>query len=250
MNNRPMLAVVLIAATTLAADAQAMPAIPPPFSSQPNAPSTAPSGGLSEQGRGIVPVAADRLRLTVHIFNVGPVPTPPAFAMTNPPPVHPKATLEDVVAAMRANGIPDARIVSPVFGGFGNGDQITGTILKPTQANVTDIERRVLAALPSTAFAAQRNVNVNGTLEADDCANALRRARELAFADARKRAESLASIAGVRLAGLVAASEFDQTLGCAKSGGFTGIFLNGGDAAMKFDIDVSAVVNATFAIRH
>ena len=228
----------IVLATTLVASAQVVPnpgiQIPPPENS------SAQRGGIAEQGRGIVGVPADRLRLSVHVFPNGPGGATPPGTGPNP--------LDVVAAAMRANGIPDAHVVVPIFGSFGNGSELAGTIAKPTARSVSEIEMRIVAALPPSVVGSLRNVNVNGVLEADDCSAATDRARKLAYADARKRAEAFASVAGVRLGDLISANEYDQTFGCGGTGLQQGGFFNGNGQPTSFEIQVTTNVNATFAI--
>lgn len=232
----------LLACTTLAASAQeAMPApmIPAPLLS---ATERSVASGITEQGRASVVLPADRLRLVVRTYGAPPANATPATAAA--------ATVAEtsVVDTMRSNGIPDAHIVEAVLGNVGANDQIAGTITKPTRERVAGIERRIVAALPATILPALRNVNLDGMLEVDACAPAIDRARSAAYADARKRAESLALAAGTHVGGLQSASEVDQTQGCVDFGNAPS-FNNSGQGAFDGTIAVGVIVNATFAIR-
>ncbi len=202
--------------------------------------------GITEQGRGVVSLPADRLRLTVRSFgNLAPR-TPGASPTAG--------TLDDVekavVDTMRANGIPDARVATPVLGSIAMNDQFVGTIAKPTHDSVAAIETRILSSLPPVVLPFLRNVQVQGTLEADDCSAAIDRARIAAYADAHKRAEALASAAGTHLGGLIGANETDQTGGCpSPNNGYPFYGNNGNDTLEKTTVDVSVTLNATFALR-
>jgi hypothetical protein len=202
--------------------------------------------GITEQGRGVVSLPADRLRLTIRSFgNLAPR-TPGASPAVG--------TLDDVekavVETMRANGIPDARVEMPVLGNIAMNDQFVGTIAKPTHDSVSAIETRILSSLPPAVLPFLRNVQVQGTLEVDDCSAAIDRARIAAYADAHKRAEALASAAGTHLGGLIGASETDQTGGCpSASNGYPYYGNNGNETLEKTTVDVSVTLNATFALR-
>ncbi len=242
-----LLVAAFLAATALAADAQqALPNFVPPAAGMPIPLPPVNAGGITEQGRGVVSLAADRLRLTVRIYGMAPV---PPVARPAAPVTDLDAAYKDAIAIMRANGIPDAHFVSPLLGSLTNNDQITGTIAKPTSDKLAAIERRIVGALPPSIVGVVRNVNVMGSLEVDDCGTALDRARASAFADARKRAEALAGIAGVRLGTLLTANESDQSFGCVGTNAFTPYFAGGNDAVLKSNVDITVYVNATFAIR-
>lgn len=232
-----LITAALVAATAVAADhAFPNPGLPMPGS----LPGFANAGGITEQGRGVVSIAADRLKITLRAFNTGPMPAgATSFA----------ATYQEIVATMRANGIADAHVVTPLLGGLQNNEQIAGTIAKPTYDTVAAVEGRILAAVPQALLAANRNVNVGGLLEVDDCAGSLERARENAYADARKRAESLAKTAGIRIGTLLAASETDTTAGCPGSYPVGPYFAGSNDSSLKWTVDVTVYVNATFRIR-
>jgi uncharacterized protein YggE len=202
--------------------------------------------GITEQGRGVVSLPADRLRLTIRSFgNLAPR-TPGASPAAG--------TLDDVekavVDTMRANGIPDARVETPVLGNIAMNDQFVGTIAKPTHDSVSAIETRIVSSLPPAALPFLRNVQVQGALEVDDCSAAIDRARIAAFADARKRAEALASAAGAHLGGLIGASETDQSGGCPSPyNAYPYYGNNANDTLEKTTVDVAVTLSATFALR-
>jgi hypothetical protein len=201
--------------------------------------------GITEQGRGVVSLPADRLRLSIRSF--GNLPRTPGASPAG-------GTLDDVdktvVDTMRANGIPDARVETPVLGNIATNDQFVGTIEKPTHDSVSAIESRILAKLPSAMLPLLRNVTVSGTLEVDDCSAALDRARIAAFADAHKRAEALASAAGMHLGGLIGANETDQTGGCPSQNAVYPFYGNGGNESLeKTTVDIGVTLSATFALR-
>ena len=199
-------------------------------------------GGITEQGRGVVSLPADRLRLTIRVFaaNVRPGGSDaPASADLE------KSALD----VMRSSGISDARLATPVLGNFNGGDIFVGSIEKPTHDKLVDVEQRIVSKLPASALPLLRNVNITGSLEVDDCAAAVNRARIAAVADARERATALAEAVGSHLGVLVAASESDQTAGCADQKSVA-YFANGNnDLLDRTTVDVAVSLSATFAIR-
>jgi len=202
--------------------------------------------GITEQGRGVVSLPADRLVLTIRSFGNIAMRAPGAAAGAPSP----DEIEKNVVDVMRSNGIPDARIETPIVGTLSMNDQLVGTIAKPTHDSVSAIEEHIVTKLPSQVLPLLRSVNVLGALEVDDCSAAVDRARTLAYADARKRAEALASAAGMHLGGLLGASETDQTAGCpSQSNGFPINPYNANEAMEKMSIDVGVTISASFALR-
>jgi hypothetical protein len=243
---------VTVSPIARAQEVEAAPALPAP--GPPNrgavpiaiSPAVSRDFGITEQGRGVVSLPADRLVLTIRSFG-------------NLPPRSPGAptgavAMDDVekivVDTMRANGIPDARLVTPLLGNIATNDEFAGTIAKPTHDSVAAIEAAILAKLPPSVVPALRNVNVGGTLEVDDCTAAIDRARVLAYADARRRAEALASAAGMHVTGLLGASENDQTGGCPNlDNGYRFYGNNGNETLEKTTVDVAVTLSATFGLR-
>ena len=201
------------------------------------------SGAIVETGRATIAVPADRIKLTIRAYAGAVAPGTQATSQS-------VTDIEQLVlTTMRANGIPDAHLVTFVLGNVNTPDAIVGTLAKPTHDSIEAAEKRVLAALPPNALAGLRNINVEGQLEADACAPIVARARTAAFADARKRAEALALVAGIRLGSLAGATEADQTAGCTDFGPTVPSFTGSGFQAMDGILYVSVSVNASFAIR-
>jgi uncharacterized protein YggE len=102
------------------------------------------------------------------------------------------------LAAMRAAGIDDAAIGPPgnqfFFGGPPSDNartQLRGTVRNVTQAKLIAIGRAAEAYVRAHPGSAVENVQFFGRL--DDCAAAEQRARSAAVADARRRADAIAS---------------------------------------------------------
>jgi uncharacterized protein YggE len=239
-------ALVALALAPLAASAQeSMPIPAPPLAAGLTPERGAlPAGGIVESGRATIAVPADRIKLTIRAY--AGVPSPGSGPTT----AQSVSDLEKlVVDTMRANGIPDAHLQTAVLGNVNTPDAIVGTLSKPTHDSIDATEKRVLAALPASTLSALRNINVEGALETDGCGPIVERARAAAFADARKRAEALATVAGVHLGVLTAASEADQTAGCTDLGTTVPSFNGANFQATDGILYITVSVNANFAIR-
>jgi hypothetical protein len=152
-----------------------------------------------------------------------------------------------VIAAMRAAGIDDP-VIGPMGSQMNNGTQAMarGVIHDVTRAKLDRIglaAAAYMAAHPGTTVD-----NVSFYAVTDDCAAREQAARAAALADARRKAEAIAALAGVALDGVAAVNESG---GCPAAGDSPlPPFAQGGS---PFDLatltaSVSVVENVTFAI--
>lgn len=174
------LAVLALVLLPLAASAQA-----PPLA--PRVPST---GGIAVAGYGAVRVAVKTVQFTAQARGV--------------------ADEANALAALRAAGIEDPSI-GPSGPRISSGTQalVRGTIRDVTPAKLQRIESAAtvyMAAHPGTAVE-----NVTFSPRFDDCAKSEQTARAAALADARRKADAIAALAGVAIEGVAAVSE---TGGC------------------------------------
>ena len=143
--------------------------------------------GITVQGHGTVKVPVKTLAFV-------------AFARGN---VEEKAAL----AAMRAAGILDPSL-GPAGSTIGRGNQ--SSMLRGTITGVTE-EKLEKIGLAAADYARQHSdvtiENISFAPRFDDCAANEDAARAAAFADARRRAQAVASVAGLSLDGVVAVSE-------------------------------------------
>lgn len=172
-------AVLVLALLPLAASAQTIPSVR-------SAPGAAGPQGISVQGRG-----SARFPVKTVTFV--------AFTRGN-------ADEAAVLSAMRAAGIDDPTIGVP-GSQINNGGQmmVRGTIRDVTRAKLDRIARAASAYVLAHPGATVDNVNFSAA--AEDCAQYEQTARTAAFADARRRAEAIAALAGVTLEGVAAVSE-------------------------------------------
>lgn len=180
---KKILAFVALALLPVAAGAQA-PAAPRAAG--------APAGtrGIAVAGYGVVRVPVKTLQVTAQARGVGDE--------------------ASALAAMRAAGVDD-----PSIGTYGarisSGSQtlLRGTIHDATTAKLNRIGEaaaRYVLAHPGTAVD-----NVSFTPVFDDCARSEQTARAAAFADARRKADAIAALAGVSIDGV---SSVNETGGC------------------------------------
>ncbi|MBD5633883.1 MAG: SIMPL domain-containing protein [Candidatus Eremiobacteraeota bacterium] len=169
-----------------------------------------PAGGITVTGRGTASVAPDRARVTIQLFaGVG-------VAGTGTIPVEDASNaLRD---ALRANGVFDAREVLP-SGSIslrGASPAIVGTVAKPTRDRLEAIAHGVANAIPAKFAPMFSNGQLQIALISDDCSPDEARAERAAFADARERAQRLATIAGLHLGAVIAIAEPQsfQAAGC------------------------------------
>jgi uncharacterized protein YggE len=197
---RPLLALLVL--TTAGASAQGVP--------RGAAPAT---GGITVNGHATVLAAPDRARVTVTVFGTAAGGPAGGIALAD--------ALDDLVKAMRAAGIADARDVLPL----GNvnarsvNPAVIGTVAKPTRERLEAIAKDVLRGVPDRDAPLLGNAQVQIVAIVDDCGPYEARAERAAFADARARAERLAAVAGLHLGAVTALGDL-QTFpspGCATS---------------------------------
>ena len=209
------LAVLALVLLPLAASAQAPMA--PPF----RVPGTA--GGISVIGHGAVTVAVKNVQFTAQVRGL------PDEA--------------GALAAMRAAGIDDA-LVGPSGPQISNGNQalLRGTIRGVTRAKLDRIGEAAGNYVRAHPGSSVDNVVFNALL--DDCAASEQVARAAAMADARRKADAVAALAGVSIDGVAAVSE---------NGGCPIVSQNRYGGQGEFDVGmltstIALYENVTFAI--
>jgi Protein of unknown function (DUF541) len=190
-------------------------------------------GGITVAGRGTVRRKADGLRFTASL------------------PLQQNGTrdlsaADQLVAALRANGIADAQVQPPgPYVGPNNGIVVTGTVRNPSDARLRDLVTKVSAQTPGVAIQ-----NLQYTPFLDDCSGDEQRAIDAAFADAQHRAVLAAAAAHVTLGDVVAMNVYSSGLGCVAKP--DGILPTGGpgprDGGNPTDVVIDANANVTFAI--
>ncbi len=172
------LAVLALVLLPLAASAQAPMA--PPF----RVPGTA--GGITVSGHGSVTVAVKTVQFTAQVRGL------PDEA--------------GALAAMRAAGIDDP-LVGPIGPQISSGNQavLRGTIRGVTRAKLDRMSEAAASYVRAHPGSAVDNVVFNPVL--DDCAASEQTARAAAMADARRKADALAVLAGVSIDGVAAVNE-------------------------------------------
>lgn len=196
--------------------------------------------GITVSGHGAVRVSGDRMRLIVRVFF-----KPPANDQVA------DSTGKSIAEIMRGHGVPDASWTIPLSGNLGGGNSvpvIVGTIAKPTREKAEAILRVVLAALPDSVTAVVQNPQVQTSLLVDDCSSAEGRAQSAAFADARRRAESVSRDAGVQLGSVTSVLQTSVLASACTSAG-DGSYGNGFEALGPLETTVSINETVTFAIR-
>jgi hypothetical protein len=172
-----VLALVLL---PLAASAQAPPAQPAPF----RVPGSA--GGITVSGHGSVTVAVKTVQFIAQARGL------PDEA--------------GALAAMRAAGIDDP-VVGPVGPQISSGNQavLRGTIRGVTRAKLDRMGEAAASYVRAHPGSSLDNVVFSPVL--DDCAASEQTARAAAMADARRKADALAALAGVSIDGVAAVNE-------------------------------------------
>jgi hypothetical protein len=152
-----------------------------------------------------------------------------------------------VLAAMRAAGVEDP-VVGPMGSQINNSPQtaLRGTIRDVTRAK---LDRLAHAAADYVRVHPGTSVySVNFFAAADGCAQHEQDARAAAIADAHRKAQAIAALAGVSLEGIAAASELG---GCPATGD---VPMQGfGSGGLPLDLGtltatISITENVTFAI--
>jgi uncharacterized protein YggE len=179
MNKR--LAVLAIVLLPLAASAQVPPRVPS-------------AGGITVGGSGSVRIAVKTVQFTAQARGV--------------------ADEANALAAMRAAGVEDPSI-GPAGARIGNGTQVLvrGTVRDVSAAKLQRIEAAAAVYMAAHPGAAVENVAFSPRL--DDCATSEQTARAAALADARRKADAIAALAGVAIDGVAAVNE---TGGCPATG--------------------------------
>jgi hypothetical protein len=120
--------------------------------------------------------------------------------------------------ALHASGVADARIVFPIGTLSARIDPpaVIGTIAKPTRERLEKLARDVIKALPDRVAPAFANARILVALLTDDCTVEEGEAERAAYSDARKTAQRIASVAGVRLGAVLAINDAQTYLppGC------------------------------------
>jgi hypothetical protein len=181
-------AVLALVLLPVAAGAQAVPPLQrvPPIGTGPQ--------GIVVQGRGVVRYPVKNVSFAAQVRGY--------------------ADEAAVLTAMRAAGIEDP-VIGPPGSQLSSGTQsmLRGTVRDATQAK---LERIALAA--ADFVRAHPGVALDGVSVfpgADGCAPHEQGAREAAFADARRRAQAVAALAGLTVDGIAAVSEIG---GCPPGG--------------------------------
>jgi hypothetical protein len=110
------------------------------------------------------------------------------------------------LAALRAAGVEDA-VLGPNGPRIGSGTQmlVRGTIRGVTRAKLDRIGDAAVAYMAAHPGATVDNVMFSARL--DDCAQSEQTARAAALADARRKADAIAALAGVSIDGVATVSE-------------------------------------------
>jgi uncharacterized protein YggE len=210
------LVVLALALLPVAASAQAP--LAPPF----RVPGSA--GGITVSGHGSVTVTAKTVQFIAQARGL------PDEA--------------GALAAMRAAGIDDP-VVGPVGPQISSGNQavLRGTIRGVTRAKLDRMGEAAASYVRAHPGSSLDNVVFNPVL--DDCAASEQAARAAAMADARRKADALAALAGVSIDGVSAVNENGGCPGASDRSRF------GGPA--DFDIGtltstIAVYENVTFAI--
>ena len=172
-------------------------------------------GTLRAVGTGSVPLAPDAATVTVGVDVSAPALSEAQAQAT--------ATMEAILEAIAAQGIPDEDVQTATFSvnpirdfdpetgvpGDVTGFQVTNTV----NVKVTNVDE--LGALLDAVVAAGANNIYGVTFFTNEPGEAATEARNLAVADARTKAEELADAAGLSLGPIVAISEVASAVGPA-----------------------------------
>jgi uncharacterized protein YggE len=206
------LAVLAMVLLPVAASAQG-----PPIPRSPNA------GGIIVQGYGSVRIPVKSVQLIAQVRGV--------------------VDETSALAALRAAGVEDPAM-GPNGPRIGSGTQllVRGTIHGVTRAKLDRVGEAAVAYMAAHPGTTVDNVAFSPRL--DDCAPAEQTARAAAFADARRKADAIAALAGVSIDGVATVSE---------SGGCPATTDSGYGGQGQFDLGTltsTIVVNeyVTFAI--
>lgn len=218
---KPHLAVLVLAALPLAAGAQIMPA--PPRLPMVVGPSPDRVAGISVSGRAVVQVPVRDAAVVAYAR--GDFDTNAALA------------------ALRAAGVDDPKIGPPDGMISAHSPAVLrGIVRNVTMKKLEDLQRAGVQFAAAHPGVAVDNVRFTARPSADACARAEEQARGQAFADARRRAQAIASLAGAVAGPVLAASE---------SGGCPA--LAGDGPEMSLDVStmttpITVFENLTFAL--
>jgi uncharacterized protein YggE len=169
------LAVLAVVLLPLAASAQgpALPRLPG-------------AGGITVQGAGSVRIPVKTLQLIAQVRGV--------------------VDETGALAALRAAGVEDP-VIGPNGSRIGSGTQVLvrGIIRGVTRAKLDHIGEAAVAYMAAHPGASLDNVSFAPRL--DDCAPSEQTARVAAFADARRKADAIAALAGVSIDGVATVNE-------------------------------------------
>lgn len=171
---KKLLGVAAIVLLPLAAGAQGAPRVP------------SAAGGITVAGTGTVRVPVKTVQFTAQV----------------------RGSMDEAsaLAALRAAGVDDP-VLGPNGPRIGSGTQVLvrGTVRGVTHAKldrIGDAAAAYVAAHPGTTVD-----NVTFFPRLDDCAQSEQTARAAAFADARRKADAIAALAGVSIDGVAAVNE-------------------------------------------
>jgi uncharacterized protein YggE len=144
------------------------------------------AAGITVQGTGSVRISVKAVQLSAQVRGV--------------------VDETSAVAALRAAGVEDP-VLGPNGARIGTGTQmlVRGTIRGVTRAKLDHIGEAAVAYMAAHPGTVVDNVAFFPRL--DDCAVAEQAARTAAFADARRKADALAALAGVSIDGVATVSE-------------------------------------------
>jgi uncharacterized protein YggE len=170
--------------------------------------STAPEHVISVSGTGVVSVAPDTADISLGVSVARPTAKEARAAAA--------AAMEGVIASIKKNGVADKDIVttnvslSPVYDYTGSTRRLTGYEFGNTvKATVRDLDK--VPAVIDEAVAAGATTVYGISFRLDDPTAQGTKARELAMADARAKADVLARTAGVQIKGVAAISEITSS---------------------------------------
>jgi uncharacterized protein DUF541 len=180
------LAVLALVLLPLAASAQG-----PPI---PRIPIT---GGITVQGSGAARIPVKAVQLTAQVRGV--------------------VDETSALAALRAAGVEDP-VLGPNGPRIGSGTQmlVRGTIRGVTRAKLDRIGEAAVAYMAAHPGTSVDNVAFSPRL--DDCAPSEQTARAAAFADARRKADAIAALAGVSIDGVATVNESGGCPATSESG--------------------------------
>jgi uncharacterized protein YggE len=201
---------------------------------------TAPLPGITVVGRATERVPADFLRFDVQL-------TAPQTG----------GNLDEVgksvADTLRKNGIPDAVWLLPITGYIGSSTpgSVVGSVAKPTREGVEALARRIAQALPDSMPAGVRSVQILASLVVENCRPLEARAQQDVVADARQRAQEIATAAGLTLGAITSVSEAQASPLSACHSKSDPIMPGARDltAVGPLDVTIGVTATVTFSVR-